>query len=177
MLDFTRNRVRKTLMPLLASEYNPQIQNALIRLSRSSAIDFDYIEQEMNTLWDEMSVCDTYPPQEHRVEFDIRQISPLHPSMQRHLVRKAYTHVCGDTRRITEKHISAVVKLIDHIHENKTIHLPFGLMAQSIDGKLCICHRSKSPSDILQLDGIERHVILPTQIDEPIHVDINNMSL
>ncbi|GIS82151.1 MAG: hypothetical protein CM1200mP15_07830 [Dehalococcoidia bacterium] len=73
MLDFTRNRVRKTLMPLLASEYNPQIQNALIRLSRSSAIDFDYIEQEMNTLWDEMSVCDTYPPQEHRVEFDIRK--------------------------------------------------------------------------------------------------------
>ena len=176
MLNFTRNRVRKTLMPLLASEYNPQIQNALIRLSRSSAIDFDYIEQEMNTLWDEMSVCDTYPPQEPRVEFDMRQISTLHPSMQRHLVRKAYIHVCGDTRRITEKHIAAVVKLIDHIHENKTIHLPFGLTAQSIDGRLCICRRSKSPSDILSLEGAERHVILPTQIDEPIHVDINSMS-
>ena len=176
MLAFTRNRVRKTLMPLLANEYNPQIQNALIRLSRSSSLDFDYIEQETDKLWNHLAISNISPTKGFTVEFDIDKISSLHPSMQRHLIRRAYARVCCDTRRLTEKHITAVINLLSSKRGSKTVHLPFGLMAESNAVTLCISHRSESSSDHLPSASIETQFSLPTQMDRPIYVYLSKMS-
>jgi len=173
MLTFTRNRVRKTLMPILENEYNPQIQNALIRLSKSSSIDLDYIEQETTKLWNDMAIRDTSPEQEISVAFNMRKMSALHPSMQRRLIRKAYIHVSGETKRMTETHISTIANLIGATHHRKTIHLPFGLMAQANSEKLRILHRSKLSFDNLAIGTSEKHFTLPIQPDEPLQIHLN----
>ena len=48
---FTRNRVRHNLMPLLASEYNPQVRESLVRLSRTAALEAEYLAAEVERVW------------------------------------------------------------------------------------------------------------------------------
>ncbi|MBN1493172.1 MAG: tRNA lysidine(34) synthetase TilS [Candidatus Omnitrophica bacterium] len=44
-IRFFRNKVRHELLPLLADEYNPQIQNALVRMSESVQQDYQYLSE------------------------------------------------------------------------------------------------------------------------------------
>ena len=53
---FTRNRVRQNLLPLLASEYNPRVRESLVRLSRTAALELDYMEAEIERLWPQVTV-------------------------------------------------------------------------------------------------------------------------
>ena len=48
---FTRNRVRRELMPHLASEYNPRVRESLLRLSRTASLEIDFLESEVDRLW------------------------------------------------------------------------------------------------------------------------------
>ena len=69
---FTRNRVRLDLMPRLARDYNPRVQEALLRLSRTAAEETDYLDSELENRWQSLATveegavsagreCDGYP--------------------------------------------------------------------------------------------------------------------
>lgn len=45
-LVFTRNRIRRTLMPLLRAEFNPRVENALLRLAELARETEDFLDGE-----------------------------------------------------------------------------------------------------------------------------------
>lgn len=118
---FTRNRVRHQLMPLLANEFNPRVREALGRLARTAASDLDFIEGEVSRLWPELATVT-----DDAVRFDISRLTALHPALQRMVLRRGYSELTGDTRRLRESHLNAMADLISDAATVGTVELPQG---------------------------------------------------
>ena len=131
LFRFTRNRVRRELLPLLANEYNPRVRDALVRLARSSSLELDYLERELDAIWDELVVSDqTKISGAHigeRLALSATGLAHLHPALRRMALRRAYIAVKGDPRRLRENHIAAMSDLVKGGPARKLIDLPGGL--------------------------------------------------
>ena len=119
---FTRNRVRHNLMPLLRSEYNPQVRESLVRLSRTAALESEYLAAEVERVWPQAA-----EEKEGGVVFDRAALAALHPAMQKLLFRKAYSRLTGDTRRLGERHLEAMAELAQSAKSGRSVDLPKGL--------------------------------------------------
>ncbi|MBE3095604.1 MAG: tRNA lysidine(34) synthetase TilS [Planctomycetes bacterium] len=49
--DYTRNRVRNMLLPLLAKEFNPKVEEALVRLSEQASAAGDVLADALDAVW------------------------------------------------------------------------------------------------------------------------------
>ena len=122
---FTRNRVRHNLMPLLASEYNPQVRESLVRLSRTAALEAEYLAAEVERVWPQ-----TAEERDDGVVFDRAALALLHPALQKLLFRKAYACLVGDARRLGERHLEAMAELTQSVKTGRSVDLPNGLQFQ-----------------------------------------------
>jgi len=87
---FTRNRIRRKLMPHL-QQYNPAAREALARLARTVAQDVEYIDRKVQEVWPSVVVWEPWGIRLHRDAFN-----ELHPSLQAHLLQRAYTELVGE---------------------------------------------------------------------------------
>jgi len=123
MWRFTRNRVRQDLMPKLAEDYNPQVRNALVRLSRTAAEELDFVEQELDKVWNEMVVAS-----EDEVKISRSALGSLHPMLRRLALRRGYVLVTGDATRLKESHMVAMDELASGERGGRYLNLPSGVV-------------------------------------------------
>ena len=119
---FTRNRIRNHLLPLLAQDYNPRVRDSLVRLSRISAWELDFIEQETVKAWPQVVI-----EVESGVRFRRPEFTSLHPLLQRMVLRKAYALLMGNTRRLQESHLTSMTEAAMGKNSGVTLDLPGGL--------------------------------------------------
>ncbi|MFW6105261.1 MAG: tRNA lysidine(34) synthetase TilS [Chloroflexota bacterium] len=122
-LSFFRNRIRLQLLPQLR-QYNPSIDQALLRLADIAKEDNAFIEQQASLLWDEVA-----RQENNAIYLDRKQIASLPIALQRQLLRAAVTRLAGDTRDIEAGHIEAARSLLDK-PVGKRISLPHGIICQ-----------------------------------------------
>jgi tRNA(Ile)-lysidine synthase len=143
--SFFRNRLRLHLLPLLR-QYNPSIDQALLRLADIAKEDIAFIEQQAAGLWDEVA-----RQEDNTVYLDKKQIGGLPIALQRHLLRAAVTRLAGDTRDIEASHIEAARSLLNK-QPSKRISLPHGLICQGGYDELAVTRQplavAASPSVI-----------------------------
>jgi len=120
-LSFFRNRLRLQLLPLLR-QYNPSIDQALLRLADIAKEDSALIEQQASGLWEEVA-----RQENNTIYLDKKQIAGLPLALQRHLLRAAMTRLAGDARDIEASHIEAARSLLNK-PASKRISLPRGLI-------------------------------------------------
>lgn len=118
--DMTRNRVRTELLPALES-YNPSIRRALVRLSANAALDMDFIQGQVDAVWDD--VC-RQPASELLI--NLIAFRELHPAMQRHMLRRAVLQVKGDLDDVEQNHIEDMARLAQG-SAGKALDLPGGV--------------------------------------------------
>lgn len=122
-LSFFRNRLRLKLLPLLR-EYNPNVDEALLRLAEIAGDDVCFLEQQAFQLWDKVA------RQEGDVVYlDKRKTSSLPVALQRQLIRLAVDRVLGDTRDVEANHIEAIRSLLIKQVGKRTL-LPHGLVCR-----------------------------------------------
>ena len=116
---FARNRVRMDLLPLLVREYNPRIRESLVGLSRVAALELDYLEGEVDRLWEEMA-------SEHRdaVAFPLAGLASIHPALLSLMLRRAYAHLRGDARALGRRHLDAMGDLVRAPAAGRCLDLP-----------------------------------------------------
>jgi tRNA(Ile)-lysidine synthase len=122
-LSFFRNRIRLQLLPQLR-QYNPSIDQALLRLADIAKEDNAFIEQQASELWDEVARREN-----DAIYLDRKQITSLPIALQRQLLRAAVTRLTGGTRDIEASHIEAARSLLDK-PVGKRISLPHGITCQ-----------------------------------------------
>ena len=88
--------------------------------------------------------------------------------MQRQLVRKAYTIVSQDPRRLTEKHISAVTAMCSSLEPNKIIDLPLGLIAKATYGTLIVGNKPVNQQSITNSHVKDHILTVPTSFNKSI---------
>jgi len=122
-LSFFRNRLRLKLLPLLRG-YNPNVDEALLRLAKIAGEDVSFMEQQAFQLWDEVA------RQEGDVIYlDKGKTSALPVALQRQLIRLAVGRLLGDITDIEANHIEAIRSLLSK-PVGKRISLPHGLVCR-----------------------------------------------
>ena len=122
-LSFFRNRIRLQLLPQLR-QYNPSVDQALLRLANIAKEGSAFIEQQASGLWDEVA-----KQENNAIYLDRKQIASLPIALQRQLLRTTVTRLAGDTRDIEASHIEAARSLLNK-PVGKRISLPHGIICQ-----------------------------------------------
>jgi tRNA(Ile)-lysidine synthase len=145
--SFFRNRLRLHLLPLLR-QYNPSIDQALLRLADIAKKDNAFIEQQASGLWDEVA-----RQENNAIYLDKKQIAGLPIALQRQLLRVALTKLAGDARDIEASHIEAARSLLNK-PASKRISLPHGL----------ICHGGYDELVITRLPSVTARIAKQSQL-------------
>lgn len=95
---FARNRIRGTLLPQLAAEWNPQIVTALAQLA--------------DLAWEEERWWGGELDRTVSTELDVRAVRSLPRAVARRLVRRAIVATKGDGRGIDFEHVEQILELI-----------------------------------------------------------------
>ena len=98
-----RNRIRRHLLPLLQTAYNPKITHNLNRLSDLVRADNEWLERQAHP-WIEPCIVKR---QKNRTVISLCRFTELAEALQRRLIRSVIFQLKGDLRRITYTHIEA----------------------------------------------------------------------
>ncbi len=150
---FTRNRIRLQLMPTLG-EYNPQVREALIRIGRAATEGVDYLEHELEGLWPEISSTDG-----ESITLDRSRLNALHPALRGMVLRRAFVHVNGSIRRLSETHVKAMQGLAEAT-SGKSVNLPGGQVIRSTHDRLII-GPLEAPAGTHETPNYEYHLTIP----------------
>ena len=104
---FTRNRIRRKLMPHL-EEFNPSVKKSLLRLARTAAQDVAYLDRQAASAWSSLAVVEP-----DGVRLNRRAFNALHPSLQAHVLHRAYAQAAGEASGINMAQIEAMKELAE----------------------------------------------------------------
>lgn len=104
--QFARNRIRHTLMPLLARDWNPAIASALSQTAEWAQAEEAYWEQELDRL-SKRCLRQTADA----VLLDVAAAAALPVAAARRLIRRAMERARGNLRGIDFHHVEAVFQL------------------------------------------------------------------
>jgi len=128
---FMRNRIRIELIPLL-KQYNPDIEETLIRLADLAGEDADFIDRQAVVVFDQAATsegCLTC--------LDAGKLRGVPLSLQRRVFRLALERAYGTLKDIEAVHIESLVRLLFGT-TGKCINLPGGLTAANERNRMVI---------------------------------------
>lgn len=123
--SYTRNRIRKKLIPMLAEEFNPNITETLAVLSQNVSQDAEFINGYTSRLYKRIN---NPAPKKKPVVLDIQTLKMVDESIRTRLIRLAITDAMGREYKPERTHITAINELIDK-ETGTEINLPRGLTA------------------------------------------------
>jgi len=121
VLDYTRNRFRHELIPLLKKSNN-NVGAAIRRVTRSAADDLSFIDGELDKVWSD-AVC----VNPIGITINTTVVLALHPALQRHLLRRVISEVLGGLVDIEAVHVEDMMEALRK-PAGRRISLPQGLM-------------------------------------------------
>lgn len=119
-MAYLRNKIRYALIPQLQSEYNPEIIDALDRLS--------HILRQEEAFWDtetdrHFNQC-LIKTEASAIIFSKPRMATLHPALLNRVFRKAIAKVKKNLKRISLTHINELVKFCFHPSAGTSLDLP-----------------------------------------------------
>ena len=130
--EYTRNRIRNELLPLLRKNYNPEIGTALLQLGRIAG-DFSKIlsSDAIGTLHEL-----TLKREHDCLTLDAMRLAERSRILQAEIVHQGLLVLRVPLRRIGFKQINAILDLINGRNPTKCVQLPFGWNVKCRDGEL-----------------------------------------
>ena len=144
--QFTRNRVRAELLPLL-EELNPSVRDALLRLSTAATRELSYLDSEAEKVWE-----DAADVRQDRVALDRRTVSRLPTALRTHLLRRAVGAVKGDLEGVHMRHVDDMMRLLKG-PAGRAIDLPGGLRFHVCYDEVIIAHADAELCPLPRLEG------------------------
>jgi len=141
LADFTRNRVRLELLPMLET-FNPRVKESLARASESLVLDEDYLRG---------AVAEHLAKSREESGLSVKVLQEAPAAIRRRVLRLWLRDERGDLRRINASHIAAIEKLIDG-PSGRRVELPGGVVAREFNCLRFIHARAISQSlDLVEL--------------------------
>ncbi len=130
--SFTRNRVRRRLLPLLESAFNPRIKEALSGLQSASWEAQDFIEKKASAAFKN---CAVKKISRGKASLKLNALKRLHRAVRSEVFSQALFQVKGDLKRFTYRNLSGLEALLDSSEAGLKLHLP-GVHVQKTDSTL-----------------------------------------
>ena len=126
------------LLPELKN-YNPAIDQALLRLADIAAGDISFIEEQASLLWSEVANMTG-----NTIYLDKHRITALSVAMQRQLFRTAIYNLAGTLKDIEAEHIETMMVFLRK-PAGKRLHLPYGIRLTTEYDRLILTAGQTSP--------------------------------
>jgi tRNA(Ile)-lysidine synthase len=152
-LSFTRNRIRRELIPLL-ERYNPMITDALSRLASMARVQDDCLEGMADEVW--RKSARTEEPECVRIRR--KDFDEAHPAIQQILVRRAIWELKGGVTDLTYRHVCQLVDFVGKPAASNRIELALGV-AVSIEGDWLAVHTTSGKPTTP--DWEEQEIVVP----------------
>jgi tRNA(Ile)-lysidine synthase len=130
-LHYSRNRVRKELIPYLEKSFNPRLLHALAREAEMSRELWQYLDAQSRNTFESIRV-----PARNEVSLDADALYKLHPAFQKLVLRQALKECRGSLKGITLEHIRGVIGLCGPGKSGCRLELPQGCVALRQFGEL-----------------------------------------
>ena len=131
-IEFTRNRVRRRLLPMLARDFNPGIGRSLSNLRQICGEAQDYLEREGSRAYARAARRRS----NGRLSLEPGQLGRLHPAILRQVILKALETLQGDLKQLDHEHIAGILDLLRSPQPRMETHLPGGLRITKRPGAL-----------------------------------------
>lgn len=118
--EFTRGRIRHTVMPMLAEQLNPNVAEALLRLSEHARWLGSYLEDSAARTFESLVVSQGYA----HIVLNTHALLTKQRIIQAEVVRRAISLVLGGEQDLSFAHIEATLRLAEDPGSGKEIHLP-----------------------------------------------------
>lgn len=119
LTEFTRGRIRHEVMPLLAQSLNPQIVEALLRLSEHARWLGNYLEDAAGRVFDSLVISEG----PHRVVLNSRALLGKQRIIQAEVVRRAVALVQPAEQDLSFTHVDAILRLAEDPASGKEVHV------------------------------------------------------
>lgn len=113
--NYTRNKIRNIVIPYLKKEFNPNIVEALTRLSQIATEEQDFINMEVEKYYNEIVINE----EKNSIKIKGKEFSKLHIAIKKRIILYIINKLFGNTKQIEKKHIEDIIKLIDNNIGNK----------------------------------------------------------
>lgn len=120
--EFTRNRIRNVVLPLLREKFNPQVDEALLRLAEQAREADAYLNETSERLLEPLVI--SHDDCQLTLHSDLLARKPRVMRMQ--VIRHALLRLGVGEQDLTYGHFEAVARLAEGREGNKTLDLPGG---------------------------------------------------
>ena len=123
-LRFSRNRIRRELVPYLEDNFNPGLIRTIAREAS--------LMRETSSLLESLAIPAfeaMYRPFDGGIALGIEAIAVLHPALQKQVLRCALRYCLGSLKGLTLTHVEALLSLCRHSQSGDRLPLPRKAMA------------------------------------------------
>lgn len=120
---YLRNKIRLELIPYLQTSFNPNINEAVIRLAQVAREENEYLEQQGEILFKKMAEIEA-----HSIKISKAALQEQHPAMQRRLLRKSLETLAETLNGFEYKHFQGMLQLLDK-NTGAAMTLPYSIRA------------------------------------------------
>ena len=140
-VEYTRNRIRRELIPYLEKYFNPGVKEALQSLAEIAGPEEDYMEEQTRTA---LAALQRETSQGERI-LDAAGIRTLHPALARRVVAQVIRECSGD-ENLRYTIVENVLSILQSENPSASVNLPGGWRAERRYEKL-VFRRSASDDE------------------------------
>jgi tRNA(Ile)-lysidine synthase len=141
--EFTRNRIRSMILPLLREKFNPHVDEALLRLAEQARGADAYLNETSERVFESLVVA--HDSAQLTLQADLLTRKPR--VMRTQVIRHALLRLGMGEQELTYGHLEAIVNLAAGREGNKTLNLPGGFRVSRRYARLVFETESARPVD------------------------------
>jgi tRNA(Ile)-lysidine synthase len=131
---YLRNRIRNSLIPLLAFDYNSDIVENLSRMAEIFRDEQSWLESIILALFERTKLSE----ENAHIQLSIPDLKNMPSAAARRIIRKAVQELKGNLNGIGFKHMDAILKLIDSENKKNLVDFPGPVRIKRENDKLII---------------------------------------
>jgi len=152
--DYTRNRIRHNVLPLLENEVNEGAVSNIVKTAKMLSEEEDFIESYAKECYEKCILSES----EDKIELDAEKFLSVHSAIKKRMARIAFEKLSGRMKDVTNQHIESIVDIFEG-ETGRSISLPYAIKAEKSYNTLILKKISEEMSDFCYVLGEEETYI------------------
>ena len=153
--DYTRNKIRNQLFPMISDMFSLELKDQLIKLSDIVYDEKDYLDTAAQAAFNNAYIMDCESnsdlnPDLYKVELWADKLKNNHPALLKRIIRLAWEKLNKQRKNLELIHVNQIIDLLKNKSTGKRINLPNGIIVIMSYKRLIFLRSDEQPEKIKQ---------------------------